>query len=734
MLVKIKKYISIISIISVLFSRVAPALAQEAPTAPTPPPEPTLTETAPTPPPEPVLDQTAPTPPPAPILEESTASINPESDPQETVEEENQSDSSNANSSSSTSGNQTGNQSADGQTGSATIDSGDATNTAGVSTIANTNTSAGVVGSGTGSVGVINSGNGSDSSNSGSVGIVDNNNTYQNNSASVSSNLDQTTTTGENSTSQNVGNSSITTGDANTSGTIITAVNTNRDGVAVAEFTIADDHIGDIILDFSSSCIYGCDGGDLTAKNTGNGTGSDNDAAIDQTTNNNVVQVNDATLLNDLTLSSDSGNNLADENTNGDSSIATGDANVAGNVLNFANNNLSGGVYLNFVYIYGDLIGDIILPEEYFSQVPCSSCGGDISAANTDNGSNSTNDASVDQATNNNTAQFNRAEIDNNLLLSATTGDNQASANTGGDTSIETGDTSIDAQVLNVANSNISGGDWWLVLINEAGNWIGRILGAPAGTTFAGSDGTQFSVNENGEITAVNSGNGSGSDNNANVSQTANNTTVQTNNANIVNNLNLSANTGGNSASKNTGGNSEIKTGDANIIASIVNMVNNNISGGGRLFVTVVDVFGSWIGDFVGPGYKKETTQANTQGTSQDSQNPAGGTTGTNSSNSTSNSSSGGDSGGNSSTNNSSPSTQTTASNLPVHSAANLLASTLVQVAGYQANTQNTDTLTQGSQAEKKNIKINLAWLLLIAPGALVSFVIFRKYGAALRG
>jgi hypothetical protein len=34
----------------------------------------------------------------------------------------------------------------------------------------------------------------------------------------------------------------------------------------------------------------------------------------------------------------------------------------------------------------------------------------------------------------------------------------------------------------------------------------------------------------------------------------------------------------------------------------MVNFVNNNITGGGKLFVTVVNVFGSWLGNFVPPG------------------------------------------------------------------------------------------------------------------------------------
>src|SRR5690606_28208657 len=98
-----------------------------------------------------------------------------------------------------------------------------------------------------------------------------------------------------------------------------------------------------------------------------------------------------------------------------------------------------------------------------------------------------------------------------------------------------------------------------------------------------------------------------GSNNSASANQSSDTTTTQTNDANIHNNLNLSANTGGNDAKFNTGGDSNIVTGDATIIANIVNFVNNNIVGDGKLVVTVVNVFGSWVGDLITPGQSKNT-------------------------------------------------------------------------------------------------------------------------------
>jgi hypothetical protein len=57
----------------------------------------------------------------------------------------------------------------------------------------------------------------------------------------------------------------------------------------------------------------------------------------------------------------------------------------------------------------------------------------------------------------------------------------------------------------------------------------------------------------------------------------------------------IDANTGGNSASKNTGSGT-IQTGDVNVAANIVNLLNNNFIGG-RFVLTIVNIFGGFYGD-----------------------------------------------------------------------------------------------------------------------------------------
>lgn len=490
-----------------------------------------------------------------------------------------------------------------GNVGDTTINTGNATNTATLATSANTNSSATQPGGG-GSATVSNTGNGSGSTNNGSAAVLNDDTSVQDNSATVVNNLNQSANTGDNSASRNVGGDSIiTTGDANVTGTSVTAVNTNIDNVMVAEFNIADDHMGDYVLDFAANCVSGCGTGDATVKNSGNGEGSNNSASLEQISNDLTFQNNDATVENNMTLAANSGNNIASKNTGGDSQITTGDANVSANALTFANSNLAGNVVYAVVNIFGDLVGDIIFPDSV-----C--CGGGASVANSGNGDGSTNTADAAITNTDNTFQFNNADIQNNVVLNANTGNNDTSRNTQGNSVVETGNASVDANIVNVANTNVVG-DVWLVIVNEAGKWIGKILGAPEGALMAGSTGTQFEVDENGQINITNSGNGSGSTNTGSVNSQNNSVVSQTNNAKVVNNIDLSANTGGNMASRNTGGNSYISTGDAKVITNIVNFVNNNIAGSGRLFVTVVNVFGSWLGDFVSPGTHKQNSSNN---------------------------------------------------------------------------------------------------------------------------
>jgi hypothetical protein len=495
----------------------------------------------------------------------------------------------------------------------------------------------------------------------------------------------------------------------------VTSVNTNVDGVAVAEFNVADDHVGDIVLDFQSGCVSNCQGGGISATNSDNGAFSTNSAEASVSSSETTSQSNDAEVASNLELSADSGNNDASFNTGGDSAITTGDANVNANVLNFVNNNIAGDVILGVVNIFGTLIGDIILSQEALDAVCGGSCAGSMAVANSDNAAGSNNTASASSTSDSSVDQSNNAVIENNILVDANTGANSASFNTNGDSSISTGEANVLASVLNVANTNLNGGLYWLVLINRAGQWFGRIIGADEGENFAASEGMEFYIGELGDINVTNSGNGALSDNEASVSSTQNSSISQSNDAHVVNNLNLSANTGGNDSSYNTGGNSSITTGDANIIANVVNFINNNIVGNGKLVVTIINVFGEWIGDFVGPNAQDDDPSPALGGVSQESS--------TGSSPSSENSQGSSDQG-----------QPLISSQTPSQSLAGAVAYYVQK--GLAGNTSATIVLggesVSSETAASRIIKINLVWVLFaLFPIGIVTTIIRRRRAIA---
>ena len=156
------------------------------------------------------------------------------------------------------------------------------------------------------------------------------------------------------------------------------------------------------------------------------------------------------------------------------------------------------------------------------------------------------------------------------------------------------------------------------------------------------------------------------------------------------------------------------------VIANIVNFVNNNITGGGKLFVTVVNVFGKWIGDFVGPGQKKETLPAASETASQS------GIGGVSQSGSSSSGSS--DSGG---TGSQSGNTSVVTSTKPI--LRSTIGSYVLGARSVNDIATSDSSPSVNSVAGNKAVKINLAWLVMAIPLALPLFIIVRRKISALQ-
>lgn len=254
-----------------------------------------------------------------------------------------------------------------------------------------------------------------------------------------------------------------------------------------------------------------------TVEISGNGSDSDNTVSVEQSNNTQVTQNNTANISNNVNVSSNTGDNEAEDNTGGDVSIETGDSSANVTVSNSANSNQA-------------------------SVNGC--CPTDTSVKIAGNGTKSDNDATVKTKNEANVNQDNYAKIKNNVDVDNNTGDNKAEDNTWGDVAIETGDADATVTIANAANAN------WAAI--SAGSNGGGTLGV--------------------EIV----GNGSDSDNTAYVELESKKNIDQDNDANISNDVDVDNNTGYNKAEDNTGGEVSIETGDASATVDVSNMANFN--------------------------------------------------------------------------------------------------------------------------------------------------------------
>lgn len=364
-------------------------------------------------------------------------------------------------------------------------------------------------------------GNGSDSNNTSNINLTKKNTIVQNNTANVTNKVDVEANTGDNDANDNTGGDvKIESGDSD---------------VAVAVKNM---------LNKNSAAIDCCQNGDTSVKIAGNGSDSDNDVDLDMDNSNEIFQDNNAKVKNDVEVEGNTGNNEADDNTNGDVEITSGDSDVSVGVLTFANT--------NFASIGG---GD----EE----------GGELSLWISGNGSKSDNYIDADFDNSSTVKQDNNAHVYNDVEVEAETGKNDANDNTGGEVSIETGEADVYALVANVGNFN------WADLSCDC----------------------LFD-----DVTAKIADNGSKSDSDIDVDSEGGNELFQDNYAHADNDVDeIEAGTGNNEAEDNTVGYGEdpsIVTGDAGVEAEVMNQFNSNEAGiGGVEFEFDWDeMFGSIFG------------------------------------------------------------------------------------------------------------------------------------------
>jgi hypothetical protein len=344
-------------------------------------------------------------------------------------------------------------------------------------------------------------GNGADANNVVNTTSTNTTTVQQTNEANVVNNVVVKTTTGGNELQKNTGGDMmLKTGDATSQVNVSNTLNNNE------------------------ATLNCCAQSNLTVDVSGNGVGGDrekdpNTVNVTQTTNTTVVQDNVSNVKNMVSADAKTGGNEAEKNTGGNLTVQTGDAESNVVVSTTANSNKVAVVS------------------------PLTLSMGGVSAKISGNGADSNNAINLTLNKSLTLTQDNKAKVDNMIHSSATSGDNEADKNTGGNVEIKTGDASTMVGVENKLNFNHADVDCCLA----------------------------FSVDAQ-----IGPENGSGSDNEINLTLLDKRYVGQENLADVKNMVEAKAGTGYNEAEKNTGGNSIINTGDAQMLVGVENMLNFN--------------------------------------------------------------------------------------------------------------------------------------------------------------
>lgn len=267
-----------------------------------------------------------------------------------------------------------------------------------------------------------------------------------------------------------------------------------------------------------------------------------------------VENINSAEITNSADANSQTGENSIQGAAS--AGITTGDAAALAEIINIINRNLVGDNWVfSMINVLGEWSGNLIVPGEGLLNIA--------------NGSQDTSLEVINK---------NTANVSNEAVSEAQTGNNIiTNANSAG---IQTGDALSYSNVINVINTNIVKNNWFFLMINNAGSWVGNVLNWNfENNVFSnifeydfGIDGLSKIADGIGGILRV----------------------KNTNNAQVENSASAAASTGNNSIYDSDS--AEIKTGNATAISHILNFINTNMVGN-NWFFGIVNVFGSWKGN-----------------------------------------------------------------------------------------------------------------------------------------
>ncbi len=435
------------------------------------------------------------------------------------------------------------------------------------------------------------------------------------NNSDTTNSLEAYVSSGENTANYNTGHGIVSTGNANMGANFLTLGNTNftNSGQFYANWqNIYNDWTGDLNLGQETGTYSPLSKTLIDASH--NSCASGTESIINVNNQETISNQNSGNIKNEINADVVSGKNKTNYNT-GSGTVITGKVNSAVNVLNFLNSNInSSNWWLKSLNVFGNWTGNIILPKMTNPNLTEASSTIDVSSGDT--GANSTTTSETNVTNSLNIKNQNQAVITENVNAQTNTGDNKASDN-GGSGVLAFGDAKVRTNELNVADLNVTGNSWWMVVVNKFGDWAGSTVGSPSdmfidnleNTTVYTPYGSGVVVNNQHTPSATTS------DTQVNVNNEADITS--TNTAEISNKLNVNAVSGENESQYNTG-HAYITTGDIRVMNNLVNFANTNINVGNWL-LTVVNVFGNWTGNLIFDQTASSTATASTTGSTTNS-------------------------------------------------------------------------------------------------------------------
>jgi hypothetical protein len=420
------------------------------------------------------------------------------------------------------------------------------------------------------------------------------------NEANVINRITANVNSGNNAADYNTGHGMIATGDANLGLNFFSFANANLFGSQKFYANlqnIYNSYTGNIDLsnelNHNSSALSGVI---ANAANNSTGEGSNNQSVVNINDQTTIDNQNSGNINNEIDANVVSGQNEANYNT-GTGSISTGDVNSSVNLINFLNSNVTSGNWLlKTLNVFGDWQGDLTLPAMSSPALTATALPDSSSSQNSSTGSGSDNSTNSDINNSFDLNNNNAATIENNVTVKTSSGDNTAS-NNGGSGVVAVGSANAETNEMNVANLNVTGGAWYLVVVNRFGNWNGTAVNAPEATVINTTGISTVITPEQSGVNVTNNPTGADSNNSAGVNINHKTDISNNNQANITNTLNIDAVSGENTAKLNTG-HGYIQTGNIKGTNNIINFANANITVGDWV-VVVVNVFGNWDGNLV---------------------------------------------------------------------------------------------------------------------------------------